>query len=58
MALHLRKVLRSSPYTKANQLTDVKAGLMGDIQEAVEELKLIRQGKLKGIPARELLDEL
>jgi hypothetical protein len=24
----------------------------------VEELKLIRQGKLKGIPAKQLLDEL
>jgi len=32
--------------------------LINDVREAVEELKLIRQGKLEGIPAKELLDEL
>ena len=57
-ALHLLEVLKSLPYVKTTQLTDEKAQLMGDIREAVEELKLIRQGKLKGIPAKDLLDEL
>jgi len=28
------------------------------IKDAVEEMKLIKQGKLKGIPAEDLLDEL
>jgi len=57
-AMHLLEVLRSLPYVKTKQLTDAKAEMMSDIREAVEELKLIRQGKLKGTPARELLDEL
>jgi hypothetical protein len=57
-ALHLLEVLKSLPYVKTKQLTDEKAQLMSDIREAVEELKLIRQGKLRGIPAKELLDEL
>jgi hypothetical protein len=57
-AVHLLEVLKSLPYVKTTQLTDEKAELMSDIREAVEEMKLIRQGKLKGIPARDLLDEL
>ena len=43
---------------KATPLTDAKAELMNDIRESVEEFKLIRQGKLKGIPVKELLDDL
>jgi len=31
---------------------------MSDIRESVEELKLMRQCKLKGIPAKELLNLL
>jgi hypothetical protein len=43
---------------KATPLSNSKAILMQDIREAVEELKLIRQGKIKGIPIEELFDEL
>jgi hypothetical protein len=32
--------------------------ILNNIREAVEEMKLIKAGKLKGRPARELLDEL
>lgn len=35
-----------------------KEKLKAEIQEAVENLKLVRQGKLKARPAKELLDEL
>lgn len=52
------ELLNSLNFVKAKPLTDEKAELMGNIREAVEELKLVRQGKLKGIPAKELLDEL
>ena len=58
MALHLLEVLKSLPYVKTKTLSDEKALLMEEIKEAVEELKLVRQGKLKGIPAKQLLDEL
>lgn len=42
---------------KATPLTDTKAELMRDIREAVEELKLVRQGKLEAIDADSLLNE-
>ena len=45
-------------YAKSQQISDEKEQLKNEIREAVEELKLVREGKLKGIPARELLDEL
>lgn len=43
---------------KATPLTDTKAELMKDIREAVEELKLVRQGKLEALDADSLLNEL
>jgi hypothetical protein len=57
-AIHLMEVLKSLPYVKAKTISSEKALLMEEIKEAVEELKLVRQGKLKGIPAKRLLDEL
>lgn len=35
-----------------------KIELINDIQEAVVEMKLIKQGKLKGVPAKAMLDNL
>ncbi len=58
MALHLLEVLKSLPYVKTKTLTNEKAALMGEIIGAVDELKLVRHGKLKGITAKQLLDEL
>lgn len=57
-ALHLLEVLKSLPYVKTKTISEEKALLMEEIKEAVEELKLIKQGKLNGIPAKQLLDEL
>lgn len=57
-ALRLLEVLKSLPYIKTQQLTDEKAQIISDIRTAVEEFRLVRQGKLKGIPAKDLLDEL
>jgi hypothetical protein len=52
------EVLRNFSVVKAKPVSAEKALLMEEIKEAVDELKLIRQGKLKGIPAKQLLDEL
>lgn len=53
------EVLRSLVFVKnAKPISGEKALLMEEIKEAVEELKLVRQGKIKGIPAKQLLDEL
>jgi hypothetical protein len=57
-ATHLMEVLKGLSYVKAKTISEEKAKLMKEIKEAVEELKLVRQGKLKGIPAKQLLDEL
>jgi len=57
-ALHLLEVLRSLPYVKTKTLSDEKALLMEEIKEAVENLKLVHEGKLKARPAKDLLNEL
>jgi len=52
------ELLSSFSYVKAKPLTKAKAKLVDDINEAIAELKLIKAGKLKGIPAEDLLNEL
>ncbi len=52
------ELLQNLPYVKAKPLSDEKAQLMSEIREAVANLKLVRRGKLKARPAKELLDEL
>jgi len=52
------ELLNSLNFVKVRPLSDEKAELMSNIKEAVEELNLIKQGKLKGIPAKDLLNEL
>ena len=51
-------VLKSISYIKTKTISNEKAVLMEEIKEAVEELTLIRQGKLKGITAKQLLNDL
>jgi hypothetical protein len=57
-APHLLEVLKGLSYVKTKTISNEKALLMEEIKEAVEEVKLIRQGKLSGITAKQLLDEL
>lgn len=57
-ALHLLEVLKSLPYVKTKTISEEKAILIEEIKQAVDELNLIKKGKLKGISAKELLDEL
>ncbi|MBW8051139.1 MAG: hypothetical protein FVQ77_12530 [Cytophagales bacterium] len=54
----LLEVLNGLSYVKTKPLTDTKAKFLEDLREAVEEMKLIKAGKLKGRPAKELIDEL
>lgn len=56
-ALHLLEVLKGLRYVKAKQLTDRKAKLMTEIREAVEEMKLIREGKKQARDADDFLNE-
>jgi len=52
------ELLKNFSFVKAKTISDEKALLIEEIKEAVENLKLVRQGKLTARPARELLDEL
>jgi hypothetical protein len=57
-AAHLLEVLKGLSYVKAKTISDEKAMLMEEIKEAVENLALVRKGKLKARPAKDLLNEL
>jgi hypothetical protein len=57
-ATHLLEVLKGLSYVKATTISDEKALLLEEIKEAVDNLILVRQGKLKARPAKELLNEL
>jgi hypothetical protein len=50
------EVLKSFSFVKTINIIDNKAKLTENIKESIEELKLIRQGKLKGIPAKDLIN--
>ena len=54
----LMEVLRGLPYVKAKTISNEKALLIEEIKEAVDNLKLVKQGKLKDRPAKDLLNEI
>lgn len=58
MASSLMDVLKSIPRIKARPITDAKAEVLTGIKEAVEEMKLVKKGKLKARNAEDLFDEL
>lgn len=57
-AAFVLELLNSLAFVKVKSITDEKAQLMEEIKEAVENVKLAKQGKLKPKPLKELLDEL
>ena len=57
-AAFFMEILQNFKFVKATPLTDSKAQIMSDIKEAVEELKLVREGKLKARNAEDVIDEL
>ena len=57
-AASLLEVLHGLSYVKTEPLSEEKALLIKEIKEAVQEMKLIRAGKLKARPVKELLDEV
>lgn len=57
-AAALMEVLKSISFVKVKPVTNEKALLKKEIREAVEEFNLVRAGKKKARPARELLNEL
>lgn len=57
-AAFVMELLNSLSFVKARPLSEEDVILVNEIQEAVEDLKLIRQDKLKARPAKDLIDEL
>jgi hypothetical protein len=55
--LKLVQILQKEPEEDDNE-EPTKELLLQEIREAAEEMNLIKQGKLKGRPLQELLDEL
>ena len=55
--LHLIKVLKENFPSTKTKLSD-KDPILQELKEAIQELKLVEQGKLKARPAKELLNEL
>jgi hypothetical protein len=52
------EALKNFKDVKVKPLPTYKACLLEGVREAVEEVKLIKQDKLKGIPAKNLFNEL
>ena len=52
------EVLKNFKFVKTKELTPYKAAVLEGIKEAVEEMKLIKAGKLQSRPVEELINEL
>lgn len=57
-AAFILELLDNFKYVKSEPLTPYKAEVLRGIKNSVEEMKLIKAGKLKAIPAKDLLNEL
>ncbi len=52
------ELLANLNFVEVQTLEDEKSQLKKEIKEAVENLKLVKAGKLEAKPAKDLLDEL
>jgi hypothetical protein len=57
-AAFVLEVLNNFKFVKTKPLTETNNLFLSELKEAVEELNLIKTGKLKGIPAEEFLNGL
>lgn len=52
------EVLKHFSFVKVSPLSEEKAALIDEVRQAVNNLKLVREGKLTPQSARDLLDEV
>jgi len=52
------ELIKNFRFIKAKPISAEDAVLLGEIQEAVKNMNLVNEGKLKARPAEELLNEL
>jgi hypothetical protein len=57
-ALFLMELLGNFSFVKVYPITNEKALLLSEIREAVNNVNLVKKGKLQARPAKELLDEI
>ena len=57
-AAFFMEVLKSFSFVNAKPISPEKAQVLIELKEAVENLNLVKEGKLKARPAKELLHEL
>jgi hypothetical protein len=57
-AAFIVELLKNFKYVKSKHLTVYKAEVLEGLKAGIDEMLQIKQGKLKGIPAKALLDEL
>ena len=57
-ASFVMELLQNFSFVKAKTLTPHKAKVLEDVKEAIEEMKLIKAGKLKARNAEDLFHEL
>jgi penicillin-binding protein-related factor A (putative recombinase) len=57
-AVYLMEVLKGLSYVKTKTISNEKAILIEEVKEAVDNLNLAKEGKLKLKTARELYNEL
>jgi hypothetical protein len=54
----LMELLRSLSFVKSAAISSEKEAVLESVRTAVEEMKLVKAGKLKGRPVQALLNEL
>ncbi|MEI7595540.1 MAG: hypothetical protein WCK02_07325 [Bacteroidota bacterium] len=54
----IMELLKSFSYVKVKPISFEKAQLIEEIKEAVENLKMVKTGKMSAKPAKDLLNEL
>jgi polyhydroxyalkanoate synthesis regulator phasin len=57
-ALFVMELLENFSFVKVIPITNEKALLLSEIREAVDNINLVKKGKLQARPAKELLDEI
>jgi hypothetical protein len=57
-ALFVMELLDHFSFVKIKPITTEKALLLSEIREAVDNVNLVKKGKLQARPAKELLDEI
>ncbi|MDH5602555.1 MAG: hypothetical protein OEY51_01380 [Cyclobacteriaceae bacterium] len=57
-AAFFMEMLKNFSFVKATTLTNSKAEFLQEFKEAVDEVKLAKEGKIKLQSARDFLDEL